>query len=259
MFYDNFDKNDICGIFTLGHFVALAIFFATIILAIYLSKNFDKNKMKKVMLIIAILVSVMEIIKIAIRIYKQPFSYDSYLPFYFCSIFLFAIWLCLCENKTLQNAGFAFVTMGGIVASICFAVYPSTSLLLYPLWHPASMHSLFYHWLMLYTGIMVIKTKLYVPNIKHFWNYFALMSAFCVVALILNIKLDTNLMFLSDPFGLDFLQKIIDVSPWLYAFWAYITQSVLVYFLSYGLYRFCVFAHCKFEQNRGAQKVETRE
>ncbi len=254
MFYDNFTEGQICGIFTPWHFVAICVFFWAIAMAVYFSRSFNQKQMKKTLLIIAILVTIMEIIKIGIRTYKQPTNYDSYISLYFCSIFVVAIWLSLCKNKIFQNMGLAFITMGGIVAAICFVIYPSTSLPFYPIWHPASLHSLFYHWLMLYCGIMVLKTKFYVPNIKHFWNYFLLVTFCCILAEILNIQLGTNFMFMGYPFALDFLQGIFDFSPNLYAFLAYLTQSVVIFLGSFVLYKLAEYFIAKQTTRKEKQK-----
>ncbi len=180
-------------------------------------------------------------------------NYDSYIPLYFYSLFIFALWLCLCNNVTLQTVGYSFLTMGGGVASICYIFYPSTSLLFYPIWHPASLHGLIYHWFMLFTALMVMKSKLYRPNIKHFVHYFAFLSIFCVIAVILNAYLDTNFMFLGNPFALDFLQGVFRYSPYLYASLAYMTQSIVLYFVSYCIYRIYFVIKCKEVRNQNVE------
>ena len=247
MFYDHFTPNQICGIFTSWHFVAMAIFFVLLILALWFSRKLSDRQTKIIMWTIAILVTVMEIVKIIIRLYKGEGG-DSWIPLYFCSLFIYAIWFSLFKNRHLRNTGFCFMVFGGIVAGICNTIYPSTSLMLFPIWHPASLHSLFYHWLMIYAGCMVLIKKMYQPKITHFFYYFIFVTIATVLAVIVNHFLGTNLMFMGNPFGLGFLQEIFNYSPVLYAFLVFLAQGVALFFATYGVYalvRFIIKRNCE--------------
>ena len=148
-FYDQFSREDICGMFTPGHFLSIAVFFASVGLALWLSCRMDGKKVRKVHIWVAVGVTVMEIVKISLRVYKGQ-GPDDWMPLYFCSLFLFAVWLALANNKALRDMGYAFMTMGGIAAAVFFIFYPTTSLNLFPIWHPASIHSFVYHGIMCY-------------------------------------------------------------------------------------------------------------
>lgn len=235
MFYDNFTNDQICGIFSMTHFIVIAIFFVSLIIAVYYSLRMSQKQVKKSLLIIAIIITVLEIIKICIRIYKKD-TLDSWIPFYFCSLFIYAIWFSFSKNEFIRNCGYSFMVFGGIFASISFIIYPSTSLMLYPVWHPGSLHSILYHWLLLYCGLMIV-IKLYVPKASHFFNYLVLTSLSCVLAIFINHFLGTNMMFLSNPFGLGFLTNILEYSKILYIFLVYFAQCVILYWLSFGIYK----------------------
>ena len=87
-FYDNFSTDDIAGMFTLVHYVYMGITFGAVILLVYLSRNISDDQYKKIRKGLAIVLTVMEVLKIALRVYKgQP--YDDWVPFYFCGLFLF--------------------------------------------------------------------------------------------------------------------------------------------------------------------------
>ena len=235
MFYDNFTEDQICGIFSLWLFVAIFVFFAAAIIAIYFSRKLNEKQTKIIMWTIAILVTAMEIIKIAIRLYKHEGG-DAWIPLYYCSLFIYAIWLSICKNKYLKRTGHCFMVLGGIAASICFVIYPSTSLMLYPIWHPASLHSLFYHWLMLYAGLLTLIKGLYRPQLKDFVYYVIFTTFFTIIAVIVNSYLGTNLMFMGNPFGLAFLDAIFEFSKPLYMLLVYLAQCVVLYFATYGVY-----------------------
>lgn len=233
MFYDNFTKEQICGVFTPTHFVVIAVYYALIIVAVIFFRKFDERKTERIVFGIAIAVTVMEIVKIAIRLYKGEGG-DAWIPLYFSSLFLYAIWLSLAKNKILQTMGRTFLAFGCSVAGALFVLYPSTSLPFYPIWHPASLHSLIYHWLMLYVGLLTL-LKRYRPKIWHFALYFGFVAVFSAVAAIINRFLNTNLMFLSNPFGLSFLKKLADCSPIGYAIVAFFAQAILLFWAVYGL------------------------
>lgn len=240
MFYDNFSEEQICGIFTPWHFVAIFAFFALAVLAIFFSRKLNKKQSKIILWVIAFLVTIMEIIKIAIRLYKGEGG-DGWIPLYYCSLFIYAIWLSLSNNKHLKRTGQCFMVLGGILASVCYIIYPSTSLLLYPIWHPASLHSLFYHWLMLYAGVLILMKGQYEPKIKDFFYYLIFTTFFTIIAVIINHYLGTNLMFMGNPFGLDFLNTIFDFLKPLYMLIVYLAQCVLLFFATFGIYELVKF------------------
>lgn len=235
-FYDNYTQDDICGIFSAWHFIVIAGFFLVSFFAIYFSQKLSQKQTKTVLLVIAIAVTVMEIVKIVLRLCKGA-NGNSWIPLYFCSLFIYAIWLSFSKNQHIKNTGYSFMVFGGIFAAISFIIYPSTSLMLYPLWHPSSLHSILYHGLMFYSGIMVILKKLYVPKAKDFFLYLIFTTIASLVAIIINHFLGTNMMFLGNPFGLPILSDILNYSKILYILLAYIAQCVILFWLNYGIYK----------------------
>ncbi len=235
LFYDNFTPDEICGMFTLPHFIAMFSLLILLIVAIYFSHKMSVKVTKRVLFGISIIVIVMEIVKISLRIYKGQ-SGDSWIPLYFCSLFLYACVLINLPWKRVQDIGWSYIVFGGVVASIGFIIMPSTSLALFPIWHPGSIHSMIYHWLMAYSGIIAIVNKIYMPKLWHFVYYFYFTGFFSVIAVVVNSMLNTNMMFLSNPFGISWLQAVINYSPTLYALLAYFAQCVALYFASYLIY-----------------------
>lgn len=235
-FYDQFSREDICGMFTPGHFLSIGLFFVTLALALWISRRFGEKTVRRLHIGIALGVTVMEIIKIALRIYKGQ-GPDDWMPLYFCSLFLFALWLSLTKSAPLRTTGCAFITMGGIAASVFFIFYPTTSLNLYPIWHPASIHSFCYHWLMCYTGMLLLGKGVYVPKPRHAIGYGAFVLTACVVAYFINEWLGCNCMFLHSAFGLAFLEGILERSHAVYIVIVSLAQGVALYWFSFGIYR----------------------
>lgn len=247
-FYDNFTQEDICGIFSAEHFIVIAGFFLLSFFAIYFSQKLSQKQVKIVLLVIAIVTTVMEIVKIILRLIKGA-SGDSWIPLYFCSLFIYAIWLSFSKNQFLQNMGYSFMVFGGIFAAISFTIYPSTSLMIYPVWHPSSLHSLLYHFLMLYSGFLVIINKSYSPKASHFLLYLIFTTISTILAVIINYFCGTNMMFMANPFGLPILQNVLNFSKYLYMLLVYVAQCVLLFWLDFGIYKLIVYIKRKGTKN----------
>lgn len=246
-FYDNYTNEQICGMFTPLHIMTVLVFFISLGVALYFSKKISEQQVKKLHFIIAVVVSVLEILKITLRICKGQW-YDDWVPLYFCSLFIFAIWISLSKNEKLNKIGYSYITMGGILASLFFTFYPSTSLALFPIWHPASIHSFVYHWIMFYTGMLFLMKKQYTPTVKDALKYFIFILIACVPSYFLNETLGTNCMFLRDAFKLPILDTILQKSKVLYMIIVIIGQSVVVYWLSYGVYKLVIYINKKLKE-----------
>ena len=234
--YDNFTTDEIAGIFTLDHFIYMAILCAVIFISFVLSRKMSEKTEKRIRLCIAIVVTVLEIIKIFLRIYKQM-GLETWLPLYFCSIFIFAIWISLLPCEPLARCGKSYMATGGLVGAIVFCIYPSTSLVFFPAWHPASIHSFVYHFFMFYAGVLLVWKGGYKPRLSDGLHYLIFVGCISVPSLILNATLGTNCMFLRHPQGIPVLQDIADSSPILYTVLAVISQGILLYYAIYGIYK----------------------
>ena len=234
-FYDNFSEKDIGGMFNLTHLLYISAFFAAAALLIYFSRRLDAKGVYRARRISAIAVTVMEIIKVSLRIFKNQW-YDSWIPLYFCSLYIFAIWFTFAKWEPLKRMGFAYITMGGIVASAFFIIYPSTSLGIFPIWHPASLHSFVYHLIMLYTGILILIKREYVPRKADALLYFIFILCASLPSIYFNETLGTNCMFLRHAFKLPILEPIINRSKYLYMAVVFLAQAVLMFWGNYFFY-----------------------
>ena len=86
--YEN-SANEIAGIFTVEHYIYLAVFFSAIFLALYLCRNISKKAEKRIRFVIALSVTTMEIIKIILRL-RVGMGPEAWMPLYFCSVFILA-------------------------------------------------------------------------------------------------------------------------------------------------------------------------
>ena len=232
--YDKLFVNT-CGMFNFWHYLTIALFALCLAGLLRLSKGLTPRQARTVHAVIAVGVSLLEVIKIASRI-RKGYGPDSWVPLYYCSLFLFAVWFGFSNWQPLQRAGYAYMTMGGILAAFGFTLYPSTSLGMYPLLHPATLHSFVYHLIMCYTGILLLWKKAYTPQKRDGLYYFLFVFTACVAAALLNARLGTNCMFLAHPFGLPLLQPLRDFSHGVYMLAAGGGQAVAVFWLDFGVY-----------------------
>ena len=238
-FYDNFTESQVCGMFTVGHYISIVVFFLALTLLLLYSKNFSIEKNKKVRFIIAICICATEVIKITLRLIKRE-HVDAWIPVYYCSLFLFAVWFTFSKNEIVNKMGYAFITMGGVMASILFVFYPSTSLAIKPIWHPGSIHSFLYHLTMCYVGLMALITKEYTPKVKDGLWYFIFVFSACIIGYIINQIVPANCMFLSNAYKLPILDDILKKSHITYMLIVSFAQSLLMYYANYGIYKLTI-------------------
>ena len=236
LFYDNFTDADVAGIFSFGHLCYLFAFILLSAVLLYLSRAITPERERKNRFIIAVSVTVMEIIKIWLRIYKGQ-HVDSWIPLYYCSLYIFAIWISLLPDGFWSRIGKTYIAMGGIMGAIIFTLVPTTSLGIYPALHPASLHSFLYHFLMFYSGITLFVRGGYRPVAFDFWGYFGFLSAAAIPSVIINRYLGTNCLFLNNAFGLPMLQPLRESSHITYMLIVFLAQAVLMFWGNYLFYR----------------------
>lgn len=227
-----------CGMFTLPHIISLIICLVLVALAIYLSRKFDEKKIKLTTKIMAYVFTVLEIAKIIFKFAIDDAKYlDHWVPLYFCSLFIFALWMCTYGKGRIYKLGESFILGGCIVGGFAFLVVPATSLMDYPVYHFLSIHSMVFHSSMLYLGIMYIWKKKSKLDLKVLTYYSIFVGFFGVLSIVLNLIFDQNFMILTKPVNIpiEFLNAIANNVPWLYTIGALILYIVIPFFLVKGV------------------------
>ena len=226
-----------CGLFSLGHFLLLAITFFCIIVALKYTKNKSKEQIKNIIRNSTCLLWILEIVKIfySIKIYGF-LAINKYVPLYFCSLILYAgIFSGFCNN-VLKKVGDTFLATGGIVAGLVFLICPLTSLTTYPTFHFISIQSFILHGTMLYLGLLVLISN-YVTLEKTDFKYYAiLIISISIIAFVINLIFDSNLMFISQNYPGTFIEIIYKLSGKMFPIVMILGQVYLPFYLIYGLY-----------------------
>lgn len=235
MFFAKPGRYKECGMFTLGHFIILSITLLGVWVGLKSTKRMEKNNVHKIIkrstVIIWILEIVMIIFKISICGVK---NLNSYVPLYYCGTLLYAGILSSFTNGKFKRIGDVFIATGGIIGGIVFLIMPTTSLPEYPLFHVVSIHSFFFHGLMLYLGLLVNKSnyiQLKKSDIKY---YITIIGVLCTLAYILNTIFNSNLMFISSDFPGTPLHLIYELMGKYYTAFMIIIQITIPFYLVYG-------------------------
>lgn len=230
------DAGEPCGGFTPGHFGAIALCLILIIAAVGLTYHRAMD-MEQFLRTTGVVCAAFEIIKVAwgISVHRYT-SFANYIPLWFCSLFVPAsIVAGFCKGK-LRHLALSFMYYGGVLGGVAYLLFPATSLFKFPLFHFISIHSMLYHSVMIYTGIMIVWEKVLVPDTKDFLPYFAVTTAACVLAYLINTACGTNLMFLNHPSNNAILKSVLAFSGAWYPAVITLGQNVITFAVSYGIY-----------------------
>ena len=127
---------------------------------------------------------------------------------------------------------------GGIIGGAFFTIYPLTSLSFYPAAHLISVQSFLFHGLMLYGGLFLLINCKIPLRIKDLGYYAAAVSSVSVIALIINLCLGTNLMFLSQNYPGTFIEPMYNALPLpLFTLLSAAVQATMPFLLVFGVYK----------------------
>lgn len=188
------------GLFSAGHLFMLA---GCIVLLFTLCKVFLKEKSGNpyiMIKVVAVTVLILENIKTIWGLSAGLYSdWYEYLPIWFCSLFIPFSLLAGFTKGSARKLALSFMYYGGLTGGIAYLFFPTTSIGRYPFWHFITMHSMFYHTVMIFIALYIVKNGLIKPSIKDLKNYVLTIIVACIVAFAVNQCLGTNYMFLSKP------------------------------------------------------------
>jgi uncharacterized membrane protein YwaF len=221
-----------CGMFTIGHMVLLSITIIGIVIALYFTKNKTKEEVRKIIKNCTIFLWILEIIKIVFNLLTgNAGNPNSYIPLYFCSLILYAGIFSAFFEGTLKRVGDVFLATGGIVAGISFLLVPMTSLTNYPVFHYISIQSFTLHGIMVYIGILVNVTHYVEYSKEDFKYYFGLIIVIGVFAYLVNLKLNTNFMFISQNYPGTPMELIYNTTGKLFPVVMLLGQAILPFYI----------------------------
>ena len=233
MFLARAGEYEACGIFTIKHFILMAITLIGVVIALRYTLKKDVNKIIRNC---TIFIWIFECIIIAFKISTGGIGHvNNWVPLYYCALLLYAGGLSSFTKGKLKRVGDVFLATGGIAGGIIFILFPYTSLLTYPMFHLVSIHSFIYHGIMLYLGLLVNITNYIKLEKKDIIYYFSLVSIICVIAYIVNNIFDSNLMFISQNFPGMPLEVLYNLTGKYYTLVTTLAQAILPFYTIWGL------------------------
>ncbi len=201
MFFAKAGKYEPCRLFSFGHFSLIIITIICVIIALKKTVHKSKEEVFKIIRGLTITIWILEICKICFNMQTfKIYNVKEWVPLYYCSLLLYAGLLSSFTNGKFKRAGDVFIATGAIIGGIIFIIFPTTSLPTYPAFHFISFHSFFFHGAMVYLTILVNITNYVEIGMKDIIYFGFLVGVICIAALILNIRYDSNLMFISKNF-----------------------------------------------------------
>ena len=227
-----------CGMFTAGHVISSTIFIIIVITCIILTLKLSNKAFNNLIKAFAVIFFTLEVIKIGYNFYYGYTYFDAWFPLAYCSIFIYSLFLAGFGNTKLKAVGNTFLSVC-TYAGLFFMIFPTTSLMLHPLFHYLSMHSLLYHSAMIYVGFSVVIRGFIKPSAKNFLVYVLYIACFAVVAIIINSICNCNLMFYTQPYNMpiEFVVMVYEFSPLLYTALIFTAYSALylLFILNYKI------------------------
>lgn len=226
------------GMFTWPHILMAIFCFIMVAILVFVTKKISKQTLHKVTRVVSIILVILEIIKIAYNFYYGYTWVDAWLPFAFCSLFIYSMILAGFAKQPLRKLATSFLVGAGIISGAAFLIFPTTSLMLHPIFHYLSLYSMFFHSCMLYFGIMYLIKGVFVPSLKNYQYYVAYAGSFCLVAIIINLFYQSNLMFLRAPynFPIELVNKLYEHSHFCYTL-LILAAYILMYFVILVVYK----------------------
>ncbi len=238
--------------FTPEHFVLVVISSLLIVSALYFSRNMTHKKIHKTVIICTLTLWIFETVKIIFNLTTgNAGNPNTYVPLYFCSIVLYAGILASFAKGTPKRVGEVFIAVGGIVGGIVYLFSPSTTAGFFPVVHYITIQSFLHHSIMVYLGLLFV-IKDYIVLKKSDWIYYtSTVTIMSVVAYVVNIFLDSNLMFVSKNFPGSALEIIYNFSPTLFPFIVTFVQALPPFWVIYSLVK--LFKHEELPSEEAAQ------
>ena len=185
-------------------FVSLMLV-AMVALAVLLgiqNRDKDAKTKNKALIWAALLIDGFEIMKIVVNCIDDGFgAMRRMLPLFLCSIQLITIPLAAFTKGRLKEASLDFVMTFGILGAVFGTVGATQNYNAYPVLSMTNVVSAITHCISGFASLYIMFSRMDSINKKNIPVTLSILSGFCIAALIANIALDYNYMFLMNHDG----------------------------------------------------------
>lgn len=206
----------------------------TLILCIFFRNANDKTY-RRIIFIGWIIIVVLEIYKQIL--YTWHFGQYSwyYFPFQFCSTPLYTLpVVALCKNEKIRDMFTAFITTFVFLGGFMVMLYPND--VFGDGYVGIGIQTMIHHGSQIVFGIYLMVYNRKKLSFKHFLSSIPLFAICCVIAIIINETMGTNMFFISRTINcpLPVLSSIYPLVPW--------PVFLVIYILGFSLLSFVVYS-----------------
>ena len=212
------------GAWSWQHILFVSLMLLTAIgLAIYLGKTFrdkEEKSKNKVLIWAGLLIDGFELIKIVVNCSIDGIAaMRTMLPLFLCSIQLIAIPLAAFSKGKIKEASLDFVMTFGILGGVFGTVGAVQNYNAYPVLSMPNVVSAITHCISAFASLYIMISKMYSMKRENMWITLSILGGFTVAALIANLALDYNYMFLMNHDGTPYVifWNLVGGNPVLYA------------------------------------------
>ena len=199
-------------LFSIWHIIYIVLAYLSVIILCILLPKKKKHNIDLFLKIIGISVLIAEISKVSFESYYdittgRGFNFGGILPVYTCSIFIFTSLLAGFTKGKIKDICLSFLTTVGLISGAIGVVY-CNGLNFYPFWTFGAFYSLFFHYSMMLTGIILLASKykkLEWKDALYAWIPIVIMAIFAVP---LNIIYNADYMLLHDASGVPLMHDL---------------------------------------------------
>ena len=171
-------------------FIVMGLIFVLIIVISILLRKVKKEKMFTIYKVIAIVMPIVEITKIAFSTYAdithgEPFNLGGILPLYSCSMLLYFLPFVAWGKGYMKKFSMAFFCSIGLVAGLSNFVYLSAAGW-YPIFTYGGLYSVMFHAVIVFVGMSLMITGLYEPSFKTIYEGMVPIVLFSAIAIPAN-------------------------------------------------------------------------
>lgn len=227
-------------LFGTGHIIFIVFAVLTLPLLAWLSRKLGEKKYRIILTVLFVAATVLEVIKIALEGYQDikygggKFNYGGLLPLYLCSMFMYVMPFAIWGKGRVKQCACSFLATFGIIGALANLVYPQI-LNGYPVWSFAGLHSMLYHYTMMYVGISFWVTGYYKPQIKDIFHSYIPLAIFSVPVIIIDYVFKFDYMFYrGDFFPFSILAQHMPDPVWTAVLLVgYLAVNALLFYLPY--------------------------
>ena len=175
---------------SIQQFIVMGTIFVLIIVGSIFLRKLKKEKVLNIYKVLAITMPILEICKMIFSgmadiNHNEPYNLGGALPLYTCSMLLYFLPFVAWNKGKMQRWSMAFFTSIGLVAGLSNFVYLSAAGF-YPLFTFGCIYSIIFHTVIVFVGMSLMITELYIPSFKTIYEGMIPILMFSVIAMPAN-------------------------------------------------------------------------